>query len=222
MSEIVHPSINLDSLSANSLEQNFAQSAALLLIDCNFEREEVVNQTEVTTRLTPRVDMDSSTYHLTAALRLRSVPLTGVLLELIDCEADPAVLVIAMEHATFNEYLVDPKDDESLPWQPYIYAILNDKQPDKARVVNANTGKDLRAVDLQMARVLLNKLCEELNNLRCEDADLAEQLRTTYRLVPKGPDLVKFEPAEFINTEPCEEVCVNKHFSCGHSTYSEN
>jgi hypothetical protein len=224
MSEIVHPPIDLSLESANSVEQNFAQAAALLLIDSCKERDEIISNNMVCTQLTERVDMESSTEGLTVAMRLRSVPaFTSETFDLDDCRPNPDLLVIALEHATFNEYVQEADEDDELPWQPYVLAVLDAFHPEKAQVLDAKTGRNLRPIDLEMARILINKLAEELGDVRCTETDLVSFLSVTYRpLASGGADYSEFDSAEFIDTEPCNQPCANDHLSCSHLPYSLN
>ena len=223
MSEIAHPQVDLDLLSANSLEQNLAQSMALMLMDSCLEREEIIASTLVCTQLTERVDMESSVNGKLVALRLRSIPvLSSVSFNLENCQPSPDHLVVSLEHATYNDFTDEVDEDDDLDWQPYILAVVKADHPEYAEILNAKSGQDLSIVDLQMARILLSKLTEELNDDRCKETDLFNLLKAGYRPIPNGPVYEEFDSAEHIDTEPCVDPCNNQHSSCSHSVYSLN
>lgn len=222
MSEIAHPPIDINLMSAYSLEQNFAQSAALLLLDNCVKFDDIIENTLVSAMLTQRVDMESSNSGQVVSLRLRSIPVLQVISPDLRFQPSSDYLVVALEQATYSTDNDDFGADEELDWQPYVMAVMDNESPENTQVLNAKTGLSLNMIDLHMARLLLNKLSDEFSDIRCNETDLTNILGVTYRPVPRSTDYVEFDVDEYIDTAPCENACVNDHYSCSHTPYSLN
>lgn len=222
MSEIVHPPIDLGLLPTNNLHQTFVQEAAILVMDCSIELEEIIANKLVTTQATERVDMDSTTSDMIVALRLRTLPvLECVSLDLTSCQPSDKFSVVAMEHASFDSY-EDELDDDELDWKPYVLAVMDAVELENAQVLSASSGRPLQDSELFTAQLLLTRLREELRVERYEESDLIRFLGTGVRPVPNGQDYVEFDEAEFMDINPCTDPCANEQAGCSHSPYSLN
>lgn len=223
MSELAHPPIDLDITLEKSLQQTFAEEAYVLLGECAVPRQVQWRDTITTTAVTERVDMVPASGSLALAMRLRSLAvMTAPNLYSPAYTTSEEFTVIMLEHAEFDDNSYDSDDDEKLAWRPYVMTVFANADPSELHVLNAQTGTELGDADLMTPSVLLSRLREELRSQRFENLEKTEILDTKYRKTPTGPDLIVFEPGEFLAIEDCDEPCNNVHFGCQHSPYSLN
>lgn len=223
MSEIFHPPVELYARSPYSPEQKFAHEAFVLLMDYCQPRDEFSDGTHMTLDVTERVDMPSSDARMRVALRLQSLPVVDASNNNPE-QHNPSkdYVVVALEHAIFDD-MVDFLNDDELTWQSYVIVVANTHDPLDVQVLDAATGSPLSHRDLLKAQTLLRRLHDELRENRYEERDLLNYLGVIYRKISAGQQQYEdFESANFIDTEPCEELCDSQHVSCAHNPYSLN
>ncbi len=170
----------------------------MLLGDCAVSLEVKLGNTIVTTAATDRVDMAPSSGDLALAMRLRSLAvMTAPNLDSSNFQTSGDYTAIMFEHARFDDN--DPKnaDDEHLQWEPYVTAIFSNSNLEEVHVLDAVRGSDLNDSDLMTPSILLSRMREELRSQRYEEKENGETFEVGYRPIPRGPDLIEFDVAEF-------------------------